>query len=88
MSYRALDMREHLDEVKNDSQALVVINPLTYKAGYEKFYDTNGNMTWKEPFYHVFETPKQDYEIKDSSRIHICKIDRKKCKLLQKIMDT
>ena len=55
MSYRALDMREHLDEVKNDSQALVVINPPTYKAGYEKFYDTNGNMTWKEPEYSLFD---------------------------------
>lgn len=51
MSYRPLDMWEHLKEVLDDPHALVIANPPTYFSGYEKFYDTQGKMTWKEPPY-------------------------------------
>ena len=30
-------------------------NPPTYFSGYEKFYDTQGKMTWKEPEYQLFD---------------------------------
>jgi len=39
MSYRPLDMWEHLKEVLDDPHALVIANPPTYFSGYEKFYD-------------------------------------------------
>lgn len=55
MSYRALDMYEHLDEVINDPHAIVIANPPTYLAGFEKYYDTGGNMTWHEPEYGMFD---------------------------------
>ncbi len=55
MSYRPLDMWDHLEEVLDDPHALVVANPPTYFAGYEKFYDTQGKMTWKEPPYKMFD---------------------------------
>lgn len=54
MSYRPLDMWVHIREVMNDSRAVIVANPPTYFAGYEKFYDTQGKMTWKEPDYELF----------------------------------
>lgn len=55
MSYRPLDMWDHLKEVINDPHAIVVANPPTYFSGYEKFYDTQGKMTWKEPPYELFD---------------------------------
>lgn len=55
MSYRPLDMWEHLKEVLDDPHALIIANPPTYFSGYEKFYDTQGKMTWKEPPYELFD---------------------------------
>ena len=55
MSYRPLDMWVHLEEVLDDPHALVIANPPTYFSGYEKFYDTQGKMTWKEPEYQLFD---------------------------------
>lgn len=66
MSYRPLDMWEHLKEVLDDPHALVIANPPTYFSGYEKFYDTQGKMTWKEPEYQLFDPDtghKQFYEM-------------------------
>lgn len=51
MSYRPLDMWDHIREVMDDPHTIIVANPPTYFAGYEKFYDTQGKMTWKEPTY-------------------------------------
>lgn len=55
MSYRALDMWEHMDEIIDDEQCIVIANPPTYTAGFEKYYDTGGRMTWKEPEYQIFD---------------------------------
>lgn len=55
MSYRPLDMWEHLKEVADDPHTLIIANPPTYFAGYEKFYDTQGKMTWNEPKYSMFD---------------------------------
>lgn len=55
MSYRALDMWKHFEEVLDDPHTLVIANPPTYAAGFEKYYDTRGSMTWKEPEYGVFD---------------------------------
>lgn len=55
MNYRALDMWKHMDEVLNDEHCIVIANPPTYAAGFEKYYDTGGMMTWKEPEYGIFD---------------------------------
>ncbi len=55
MSYRPLDMWKHVNEVIDDPHALVIANPPTYLAGFEKYYDTGGNMTWHEPEYSMFD---------------------------------
>jgi len=55
MNYRPLDMYDHLKECLDDEKAIVVINPPTYKAGFEKWYDTKGHVTWKEPEYGIFD---------------------------------
>lgn len=55
MNYRPLDMWKHLEECYDDPHALVIANPPTYTAGFEKWYDTGGRMTWKEPEYGIFD---------------------------------
>lgn len=55
MDYRPMDMWEHIAEVADDPHALIIVNPPTYLAGYEKFYDTQGKMTWREPKYSMFD---------------------------------
>ncbi len=54
-SYRALDMFVHLDEVINDPKTIIIANPPTYTAGFEKWYGTGGHMNWKEPEYGIFD---------------------------------
>ena len=61
MNYRTLDMWKHLEEVIDNPNALILANPPTYRSGFEKYYDTNGNMTWKEPEYEIFD-PKTGLE--------------------------
>lgn len=76
MSYRALDMYKHIDEVMDDSHALVIANPPTYLAGFEKYYDTGGNMTWQEPEYSMFDPAiglKQFMDsVKDAKCLVVC----------------
>ena len=55
MNYRALDMWKHIDEVLDDPHSLIIANPPTYLAGFEKYYDTAGKMTWQEPEYSMFD---------------------------------
>lgn len=76
MSYRALDMWKHIDEVLDDPHALIIANPPTYLAGFEKYYDTCGNMTWKEPEYSMFDPANGLKElmkkVKDAECLVIC----------------
>jgi len=53
--YRPMDMYARLDEVMHDGRAIILANPPTYKAGFEKWYDTRGNMKWKKPTYNIFD---------------------------------
>ena len=53
--YRALDMWAHLDEVVDDAESFMVLNPPTFKAGFERFYDTGGRLSWDEPPYDVYD---------------------------------
>ena len=39
----------------DDPHAIVIANPPTYFSGYEKYYDTQGKMVWKEPEYELFD---------------------------------
>lgn len=76
MNYRALDMWKHIDEVFDDPHALIIANPPTYLAGFEKYYDTQGKMTWKEPEYSMFD-PKTGLiefmnKVKDAKCLVMC----------------
>lgn len=61
INYRSLDMWKHIEELLDNPNAIIIANPPTYLAGYEKFYDASGNMTWKEPEYEMFN-PEKDYD--------------------------
>lgn len=65
MSYRPMDMWDHIREVMDDPHTIIVANPPTYFAGYEKFYDTQGKMTWKEPTYGMFDPETGHKELYD-----------------------
>ena len=58
-------MWDHLREVLDDPHALVIANPPTYFSGYEKFYDTQGKMTWKEPPYQMFDPATGQQQLYD-----------------------
>lgn len=81
LNYRPLDMWEHIAEVADDPHALIIANPPTYLAGYEKFYDTQGKMTWKEPKYSMFDPEtghKQLFEqFTDAKALILCYQEKK-----------
>lgn len=72
ISFRPLDMMDHLAEVRDDLQVLVYISPPTYKAGYEKMFDTAGRITWNEPAYTVLDPAKFQGELSEQSKSWPC----------------
>lgn len=76
MSYRPMCMFDHLKEVLDDEHAIVIANPPTYFSGYEKYYDTAGAMTWKEPPYELFDPAtghgKLFEMVKDAKALVLC----------------
>lgn len=65
MNYRPMDLFDHLREVYDDENAICILNLPTYKGGYEKFFDTGGAITWKEPKYEIFDPDKDIQKLKD-----------------------
>lgn len=76
MNYRAMCMFTHLREVIEDEHAIISINPPTYFSGYERYYDTDGLMSWKEPQYEMFDPTtghgKLFEMMKDAKALMIC----------------
>jgi hypothetical protein len=60
LTYESLDMFEHADRVADDPNTVIVAAPPTYTAGFEKFYNTKGRLTWAEPTYRIFD-PKTGF---------------------------
>lgn len=60
MKYAEMDWADHVRKFENDDKAIIVLGLPTYTGGYEKFFDTGGRITWKEPEYNIFN-PKEDY---------------------------
>lgn len=61
LTYRPLDLFDHIAEVRDDPKTLIVINPPTYKAGYEKWFNYGEQVKWKEPKYGIFD-PETDIQ--------------------------
>lgn len=55
MHFEAEDLFQHLERVWDDPQAIVCVNPPTYTGGFERYYNTGGRLTWREPSYGVFD---------------------------------
>ncbi len=74
--YRPLDLVEHITEASSDPSAVIVANPPSYKAGYEKFFDTGGRLTWAEPPFAMFDpkegTKKLMEAVADAPALVIC----------------
>ncbi|MEU1852909.1 hypothetical protein ABZ499_27500 [Streptomyces sp. NPDC019990] len=61
ISFEPMCMWDHLALVEDDPHTIVVAAPPTYKAGFEKFFDTGGRVEWQEPPYRVFD-PEVDMQ--------------------------
>jgi hypothetical protein len=59
IDYRLQDFWEHLAEVLDDPETIVLMNPPCVKAGYEHFYDDKGRVSWNEPNFRVFDMAKE-----------------------------
>lgn len=74
--YRPMDMFDHLAEVVDDPHTLINTNPPTYRAGFEKFFDTKGRLTWAEPTYEIFDpltgVDRIIRETKDKAALLLC----------------
>ena len=46
LNFETLYIWEAFDKEKNSENTFIVSNPPTYKGAYEKFFDTNGVITW------------------------------------------
>ena len=55
LTFHSEDLFDHLDRVAGDPKTVVSLNPPSTAGGYEKFFDTGGTVTWKEPTYSVFD---------------------------------
>lgn len=81
MKYQPMDMWEHLNEALDDPDAIIIINPPTYFSGYEKFYDTGGKMTWKEPEYKMFDPETGHIELfekcMDAKALLLCYMEKR-----------
>lgn len=62
IGYWPQDMIEHVRQHAADPKALIFIAPPTYKAGYERFFDTKGRLEWAEPSYATWD-PDHDHAI-------------------------
>lgn len=72
MNYRVLDLYNHIDEMLGDEHCIMIVNPPTYKAGFERYYDTGGMMTWKEPEYGIFDPKTGLKELMDRCKDAKC----------------
>lgn len=55
LRYRPMDCVEHVAATASTRGTLVVCNPPTISAGYEKFFSTEGRVRWQEPSYATFD---------------------------------
>ena len=55
LSYRPLDLFDHLEEVADDPKAVVGLMAPWVSKDFEKFFDPDGLFRWKSPAYSVFE---------------------------------
>lgn len=68
LNYRPRCMFEHLAEVAEDPHTVVSINPPTYKAGFENFFNTKGRLTWATPDYEIFDPDSGNHRLVDFMR--------------------
>lgn|GEM_PF-464217 len=61
LRYQPMCMWDHIVQVADDPHTVIAVDPPTYRAGYEKFFDTDGRLTWREPPYAVFD-PEVDMQ--------------------------
>ncbi|MGJ3558897.1 hypothetical protein ACR6C2_07920 [Streptomyces sp. INA 01156] len=48
-------MWDHIAEVEDDPHSIIIAAPPTYRAGFEKFFDTGGRVEWSTPPYSIFD---------------------------------
>jgi hypothetical protein len=65
MQFRPEDCWEHIKAVADDPHTVVSINAPSYRAGFERFFDTDGRLTWNEPHYAIWDPDVDLYKLSD-----------------------
>jgi hypothetical protein len=65
VTFAPRDVWEHVESVADDPHAVISINPPTYCGGFEKFYDTDGRLTWATPEYEMFDAQTDVFKLMD-----------------------
>lgn len=68
LRYRAQCMFDHMAEAADDPAVIINVSPPSYKAGFERFYNTGGRLTWTEPRYRVFEPGRHHAEMFEAAK--------------------
>lgn len=68
VSFTPKCMWDHIAEAEDDPHAIIIAAPPTYKAGFEKFFDTGGRIEWAEPKYAVFDPDVDMQRLADHMR--------------------
>jgi hypothetical protein len=55
MRYLSCDLFVHVEMTLSDPSAVVALNPPIYRAGYEKWFDVDGLLTWDAPSYATYD---------------------------------
>ena len=53
--FGSADIFDHIERVADDDRTIIVADPPSYRAGFERFYRTGGRLTWAEPDYTVWD---------------------------------
>lgn len=65
MQFRPEDCWEHIKAVADDPHTVISINPPSYASGFERFFDTDGRLTWDEPHYAIWQPDVDLYRLSD-----------------------
>jgi hypothetical protein len=65
LEFQPRNLWASVEEAIDDPEAVIVINPPTYKGAYEKFFDTDGRMSWTAPTYDVWDSDVDIYRVAD-----------------------
>jgi hypothetical protein len=66
ITHHRRDVWSVIEEFGDDPHTVIACNSPTYKGAYEKFFGTNGRLTWAEPVYDVWDADVDIFKLVDA----------------------